>query len=389
MNPLTPATLPPAHDTRAAQAAAVRRLLVFHVGSLGDTLVALPALWAVRDSYPQAHRVMLTKSPARGGIPVGRDILEGSGLFDDFLLFDGDHHAYGHNLPRWRKWWGALRLIARLRAGRFDLAVYLPPSVREPAQVRRDLLFFRLAGIACVVGARPPHATGVLEAERLLARLDGSAIKAPSLPRARRDLALGEADRAALDRWLSPRLPPPGGHPWVAFAPGSNLPAKLWPTERFAAVGRALIERHDIWPVVVGGPEDRAMAGQLVQAWGRGLSAAGALPVRQSAALLERCRLFIGNDTGTMHLAASCDVPCVALFSARDMAGKWEPLGAPSVRHQVLRKEVPCAGCMLVRCEERDRLCMRLIEVDEVLAAASALLDTQSPPQPKAMRHEA
>jgi len=108
-----------------------------------------------------------------------------------------------------------------------------------------------------------------------------------------------------------------------------------------------------------------------VQAWGRGLVAAGALRVRDSAALLERCRLFIGNDTGTMHLAASSGVPCVALFSARDEPGKWEPMGE---RNVVLRKSVPCAGCMLTSCDERDRLCLRLIEVEEVIDAASSLL---------------
>jgi len=374
----SPAALPQTSRWRAGEAGAVRRLLVFHVGSLGDTLVALPAFWAVREAYPQARRVMLTKCPARGGIPVGRDILEGSGLFDDYLLFDGDHHAYGSNLPRWRKWWGALRLIWRLRAGRFDLAVYLPPSAREPGQVRRDLLFFRLAGIGLVLGAEPDAGSTrpLLEAERLLARLHGTPVHPPPLPLARRDLALQAADRHACEQWLRARAAPlDDGRPWVAFAPGSNLQSKLWPAERFEAVGRALIERHDIWPVVVGGPEDVELAERLVQRWGRGTQAAGGLSVRQSAALLERCRVFIGNDTGTMHLAAAVGLPCVALFSARDEAGKWEPMANPiGSPHRILRKQVPCAGCMLVRCDVQDRLCLRLISVDEVLEAAEALL---------------
>ena len=93
--------------------------------------------------------------------------------------------------------------------------------------------------------------------------------------------------------------------------------------------------------------------------------------MRQSAALLDRCKLFVGNDTGTMHLAAAGGLPCVALFSARDEQGKWDPMGGP---HHVIRKSVPCAGCMLVQCVERDRLCLRLIEVDEVVAAAEDLL---------------
>jgi ADP-heptose:LPS heptosyltransferase len=76
-----------------------------------------------------------------------------------------------------------------------------------------------------------------------------------------------------------------------------------------------------------------------------------------------------------MHLAAAVGLPCVALFSARDEAGKWEPMGNPiGSPHHVLRKQVPCAGCMLVRCEAQDRLCLRLIAVDEVLEAAESVL---------------
>ena len=358
------------------EAAAPQRVLVFHVGSLGDTLVALPSFWAVRDAFPQAHRVMLTKRPARTVIPVGRDILEGSGLFDDYLLFDGDHHAYGHNPPRWRKWLGALNLVRKLRAGRFDLAVYLAPSARNAAQVRRDQLFFRLAGIRRVIGAQAPQtesgAAVVLEAERVLLRLVGTQVKPAALNRVRRDLALTPVDRSAVDRWLvnQPCAPSDAG-PWVAFSSGANVQSKQWPADRFEAVGQALIERFNIWPVIVGGGEDAELADRLLRTWGRGVHAAGMLPVRQSAALLERCALFIGNDTGTMHLAASCDVPCVALFSARDIPGKWAPMGE---RHHVLRKQVPCAGCMLVRCDAQDRLCMRLIAVDEVVAAAALLL---------------
>ncbi len=363
----------------AGATAVVCRVLVFHVGSLGDTLVALPAFWSVARAFPAAERVMLTKAPARGGIPVGRDILDGSGLFDDFMLFEGDHHAYGRDPPWWRKWLGVLRLVVALRARRFDLAVYLAPSAREPAQTRRDLLFFRLAGIPRVLGTQgtpqlPDATTGlpVKEAQRLLGRLAGTSAWPEHPSQARRDLALGEVDHAAVAQWLSPRVPEwAAQRRWVAFAPGSNLASKLWPPERFEAVGQLLIQRHQIWPVIVGGPEDRDVAARLIRAWGCGTDAAGALTVRQSAALLDRCALFVGNDTGTMHLAAAGGLPCVALFSARDEPGKWDPMGGP---HHVIRKPVPCAGCMLVECVERDRLCLRLIEVDEVVAAAEDLL---------------
>ena len=78
---------------------------------------------------------------ARPGIPVGEDILQGSPLFDAYKLFNGDYHAYGRNLSAWEKAREALRLWWWLRQQRFDTVVYLAPSVRDRAQIQRDLRF--------------------------------------------------------------------------------------------------------------------------------------------------------------------------------------------------------------------------------------------------------
>lgn len=372
-----------AWSQRFAPGAAARRaarpanVAVFHIGSLGDTLVALPALWAVRDAWPRARRLLLTKAPARAGIPVGHDIVAGSGLFDEVVLFDGDYHAYGANLSPRDRLLAAWRLLRRLRKARIDCLVYLAPSLRSRPQVARDLRFFRLAGIGHVVGAdlfagEPgvPVGEGAFQFERL--RRAGLA-RTP-FESARRDLALTADEQQRAIAWLGAHAVRSGAT-LVAFAPGSNLQAKLWPLERFEAVGRELMLRHDVWPIVFGGAEDVQRGDALVRAWGRGSNAAGRLSVRESAALLARCAVFIGNDTGTMHLAASCGVRCVAVFSARDLPGKWHPMGDG---HTVLRAEVACAGCMKVRCDDLDRLCLRLIGTDQVLLPALALLESGS-----------
>ncbi len=146
------------------------------------------------------------------------------------------------------------------------------------------------------------------------------------------------------------------GHDIVALAPGSKMQAKKWPEDRFEHVGLTLLHRFpDLRLVVVGGPGEIPLGDRLCRAWGdRAVNLSGALSVWESAALLERCTLYVGNDTGTMHLAASVATPCVAIFSARDNPGKWEPAGRG---HIVLRHEVPCAGCMLDTCVDlRSRL---------------------------------
>src|SRR5205085_2524024 len=112
------------------------------------------------------------------------------------------------------------------------------------------------------------------------------------------------------------------------------------------------------------------------RAWGTGTSAAGLLDVRTAAAVLARCRLFVGNDTGTLHLAAAAGTPCVGVFAAQDWPGRWQPYG---LGHTVLRRPVPCEGCRLTVCTREGMRCLREITVEDVLAACRATLPAPIP----------
>jgi ADP-heptose:LPS heptosyltransferase len=138
-----------------------------------------------------------------------------------------------------------------------------------------------------------------------------------------------------------------------------------------------LVAEHDVWPVVFGGLSDRAMGDTLVGDWGRGYNAAGALALRPAAAALKRCQLYLGNDTGTMHLAAAVGVPCAAIFSARDFPGRWYPNGEG---HRVFRSPIDCEGCGLLECIERRSECLRRITSDVVLAGCVEILSERSCP---------
>ena len=154
----------------------------------------------------------------------------------------------------------------------------------------------------------------------------------------------------------------------IAFGPGSKMPAKRWPAERFAELGmRIRKDFPDLQFVVLGGEEDAGLGQALCAGWGgKSHNLAGKLSPFGSAALLERCIAYVGNDTGTMHLAAMSGVPCVAIFSARDSPGRWDPYGE---RHIVLRRDVACAGCLLEVCERYDNKCLKQIGVEDVYGA--------------------
>ncbi len=354
-----------------------QRILVFRIGQLGDTVVALPAMWAIRRHFRQARLTLLSDCHPRLGWVVPSDLLAGAGLFDEFLSYPVDASGVGGTL----RWWRMLRLLTTMRRKAFDLLVYLAPSARTSAQIARDRRFFAAAGIGQFLGMRsfpqfPSKAVGQplpivpSEADLLLARLAADGVPVPSSGAGSFDLNLGKAEEQQVESWLR-GLPSDGGRPWIAVGPGSKIPAKRWPLERFAEVGASLVAERDVWPVIFGGPEDRPAGDMLLREWGRGYNAAGVLALRSSAAALKRCRLYLGNDTGTMHLAAAVGVPCAAVFSARDFPGRWYPNGRG---HHVFRSQVDCEGCGLTACVERHNECLERISAAEVLAACQSIL---------------
>ena len=136
----------------------------------------------------------------------------------------------------------------------------------------------------------------------------------------------------------------------VGVAPGSGRSATTWPAERFAAVGNALAAAIQERRAAGDRRFERAArcAIELCAAWGpRSHNLAGRLSVFGSASVLSQCATFIGNDSGPTHLAAMVGIPCVAIFSARNAPGQWEPLGE---HHVVLEDRPECAGCMLDEC---------------------------------------
>ncbi|MEI6234632.1 MAG: glycosyltransferase family 9 protein [Planctomycetota bacterium] len=349
-------------------------ILVFRVGQLGDTLAALPAFWAVRSHFKHDSLTLLSDVQAGKPYVVAQDLLQGSGLFDAFMTY-----VY-HPSPVMRGWYLA-RLWAQLHARKFDTLVYLYPSGRSAEATVRDRRFFQFVGIHRFIGmesnftAPPKKASQPLpvlpfESDLTLARLAGSEIPIPMSGKGRFDLNLGGAEERAVAGWLS-SLPQDGGRRWIGVGPGSKMKAKIWPVERFRDAVARLIEAHDLWPVVFGSQEDEGVGDDLIRAWQRGYNAAGHLSLRASAAALGRCRLYFGNDTGTMHLAASAKTPCAAIFSARDYPGRWEPCGVP---RRVLRSAIECEGCMLTDCVERRMECLMRISVDDAVAACESLL---------------
>ena len=352
-----------------------KRILVFRTAHLGDTVVALPALWSLREAYPDAHIALLSNRDAKNPHYISPDcVLPKEGLVDEFI-------AYPTNLGKAASVATMASLAVKLRQKRFDTLAYLMPRVRSFAQIERDERFFHLAGIEKILGtdylrqnrleeAIPiPTPSVESEADYLLHCLSHDGLIPNEIFRTDLLLTVEEISRAK--SWFTEAAGAvANGSILVAVAPGSKWESKIWPEGRFAAVVERLVSDFRILPVVFGGGEDRETGDRLLTRWKTGINSAGRLSVRESAALLQQCDLYLGNDTGTMHLAAAVGTPCVAVFAAIDWVGKWTPFGD---KNQVFRKRVECEGCHSSICHNNHK-CLDLITIDEVYAACVDIL---------------
>lgn len=349
-----------------------RKVLVYMIGSLGDTIVAIPALRSVRRHFPNAELVLF-QNDDNFGLVTAAEVIS-SKLINRSLSYSA-HRSKFSNFSS---------LISELRNENFDAVVNLVISERSRRSLLRDRLFFRAAGIRNAFGFQPipikelfpvepdgyPAATkheSIWKIDRLTA--DGMTqshedFRVPLIDVQPQDLAFAET-------WLRQNRSNPDSR-LISIAPGCKSPASLWPLENFAAVGRRLTEEYGFEIVVTGGKSEFEAGEELIKEWRSGINSAGIFSVKQSAALLSQCSFHMGLDTGTTHLAAAVGTPCFVIFSERCNRGKWYPLGD---RHTIIYHKVACAGCRLDQCSKADHPCMNGISVEAVNSNLDLFID--------------
>lgn len=354
---------------------AIRRVLIYRLGSLGDTVAALPCFHLIARAYPQAERVLLTNFPIQAKAAPAAAVLEGSGLVDGYTAYNVGTRS-GFEL---------LRLASQIRRFRPDVLVYLMP-VRPLNKVRRDRWFFRLAGVRRIVGLPGPDelrhrfdaATGLYELEsNRLARTIAALGDAHTEDPANWDIRLSAVEIEAADRALAPLA----GRPLIFCAPGCKMQANDWEKENWRALLGRLYRKHPEWGLVMsGGAEDRAVCEFAAKDWaGAKLNLAGKLNPRESAAAYRRARVFLGADSGPKHLAGCVGALCVCVFSARNLPGVWFP---PGKGNAIVYHQPECAGCGLETCIVMEKKCIRSVTVDEMEQAVEQVLNAQIADQP-------
>jgi heptosyltransferase-3 len=344
--------------------------MIHRLGSLGDTVVALPCFHLIARAFPNAERRLLTNFPVQSKAPASAAVLGASGLVHGYMRY-----AVGTRNPP-----ELLRLAAEIRRFAPEVLVYLMP-IRPWQAVKRDRLFFRLAGVKRVIGISSRHemnsrfdkATGLYEREaERLPRMISELGDANPADLANWDLLLNDAERKAADESLGLMR----DLPLIVCGPGTKMPSKDWGQDNW----RFLLGRIDeSFPghglVLVGAGEEFHVAEYAASHWtGPWVNLCGRLGPRQTAALLARAKIFLGPDSGPMHLAASVGTPCVIPFAGFARAGAWFPQGD---KNQVVYHRTRCAGCNLEKCNVEGHPCMTSISVEEMEAAVHRAMNGQ------------
>ena len=352
----------------------LKRILVYRLGSLGDMIVALPALHLVRRLHPDADIRMLTNFPVSGKAAAAEAVLAGSGLIDGYF---GYPVGARQPLVLAALWWKLLRWQA-------DAVVYLA-AARGVDNARRDSRFFQICGIFKQFGvplssdlqnSRWQSETQALEPEcerlaRTLAGLGDAAVD----DRRSWDLQLSPAEHARAAEAMAQAE----GRPVIAFSIGTKVSAKDWGVEKWHALLGRMGELYPGHALIFTGVSDESEASeQAAQGWRQSagpqspvINLCGLLTPRETAACFARARVFLGHDSGPMHLAASVQTPVIAVFSSRVAPRVWFPYGR---QHRVFYHVVDCMGCALDVCTIQRKKCINSISVEEVLAGVRAEL---------------
>ena len=338
----------------------MRNVLIIKLRYIGDVLLATPTVRAIKAARPDVRVTMMVNRGTEG-------MLSGNPDLDEIVVLDK-----GSLAAQWR-------LIAGLRRGRFDTVIDLTDG-------DRSAFLSWISGAPVRIGFNDEHRwrgrcyTEVVQPvpgmrhriDRDLEVLKPMSIQAGSTdPR----LWLMPEEENSADQLLD-QLGVQRSQSMVILQPGARYWFKAWPPERFAELADRLTSQYGCQVLIGGSHQDIDLAQQIRQmAKSSPIIMAGRTAIKQFAAIAKKSALFVGSDSGAMHIASAVGTPVVALFGPSNPR-EWGPRGG-SV--EVIYKGLDCRACFHPTCQRGEQNCMRLISIDEVMMAVTGLMGLARP----------
>lgn len=340
------------------------KIMIRAANWVGDAIMTTPVIRAVRKNFPTSIITVLAK-------PWVIPVYEHNPHVDEILVYDNNH--------RHKRGFGTLRLAKDLRGRQFDLTVLMQNAfeaglisflggVKERVGYNTDGRGFLLnrsikMNPALKKGHLIDYYIGIIKGARLAD--DGREL----------DLYLSESDQEFSTQFLKNENVDPDG-PIIGINPGATGgTAKRWFPERYGEVCKHLAQKYNVKILIFGGPADVEL-GDYIAGLAKGccINIAGKTSLGQAFALIEKCSLFITNDSGLMHAAAALNINQVAVIGSTDYIAT-----APSNKNSImLRVPVHCSPCLKDVCPT-DHQCMDKISVDMVMETCKSLLKNSWP----------
>jgi len=354
---------------------APKKILVLRYRFIGDTILTVPFLRNLRRAEPDAHISWVVA-------PGTASVVQGIPYVDELIFWDpvtihadsrGTHRTLGDKLG----------FIRGLRSRQFDTVYVLKRSFGSALMGflsgARSRVGFATEGRSFLLTRSVPYRHDQHEVQNFLDVLRADNV--PVLDDYLEFWTSSEED-AAVDELLE--LNGIGRtEQLVALHPFSSIGERGWHMDNFGALAQH-VGRNGYHPLVLGAPNDHPMYEAFAERFGAGsVDLVGKCSLRVTMALLKRCALFIGNDSGIMHLAAAAGIPLVAIFGPQSPVkfGPW------SERATVLYSQFPCSPCrqkFFTECTASPRgkpECIEAITIEAVITACEQHLTKTIPPR--------
>ena len=334
----------------------MERILLIRFGSLGDVVLTTPAIRALREAFPDAYIAMLVGDRSA-------DIVSASPHLDDVIVFRREVKVFSETR----------RAAAMLRERGFNISIDMQRKFRSSllaylSGAKLRIGYHQPGGFLCSV--KVPGTAGKHSIDRNLDLLKPLGIAAAD---PEPEMFLSDEDREYADCvFQSHELT--SDSLTMGLFPGAGWRSKRWPAERFAAIGDLAAREYEARVVVFGGPGEA----DIVDDVARSMKTSPVLmkdrvTLRQLGAMIEKCSLFLSNDTGPMHISVAVKTPTIGLFGPGNHIG-FQPIGE---KHTLIRRDMPCSPCKRFTGKCKDNICMKAITVDEVWEAVSGRLSTK------------
>lgn len=338
---------------------AIERLLLIQSGDIGDVVLSIPCVSALRRRFPQCKIAVAVRKKAK-------ELMDDCPLIDQVLVVDRTA-AVG-----WRKWISIARQIRLLRKARFDLAIDLRTGTRGAIMARvcgapqrisfyarnevfwRNWMFTHLAEIPPVAGMY------MVDYYHFLLKVFDISDRPGQLRLWVNPERQERLDSRCREMGFDPSLP------FIALQPYSLWAHKDLPDEHYIRLIELVHSSFRTPVVIIGGPDDQPRAAALCCRANHAINMAGRTTIGELPALLARSLLFIGIDSAGLHIAAAVGCPTIGIFGP-SASESWAPRGN---KHLVLQAQEACSPCRNKGCHNSEQsLCLQRMSVLRILDA--------------------